>query len=159
MNQVIIFNKINGIEFYTDINSGRSGISLAGLSRLCFQSNISIRIRYIFNQLKHGKLKLEGIHQDINEYLLIFNHVTYVDDRLSKAIIQHLAEDKNIATRETLIEILCEGFNEWVAQITGWKKKYRRFENNASSTNYQDRMETAYQLVRDKAFLESCLTH
>jgi hypothetical protein len=161
MNQVIIFNQVNRIKFYTDIRSGRSGINLAGLGILCEKDLPTIsRLIESLKKRKFPKGILLRQELDIDESISSFDNEIYCNDQLSIAIIFHYGL-KNPELNYLLVLISCRGFNEWVADITGWKRMYRRFENNSSTneTNYQTRREIAYQTLRDKAFLESCLSH
>jgi hypothetical protein len=157
MNQVIIFNKVNGMEFYTDIQSGRSGINLIGLSLLC---RISVDDIWQLIESRNNNEKFSS-----SECLLTYQNCIYCNDTLSRFIIIHYAfyhaiERNNI---DLLKEIIKLGFNEWVADLTGWKKKYTRFnqthqyQKDQPITDYQRQMENAYQLQENKSFLESCL--
>jgi hypothetical protein len=132
---------------------------------LCHKNWLSISI--LINSLAQGKYTnslLNPYTGNIDDYLLTFDNIVYCNDQLSSAIILHYGLEnggKDISLNNLLIKIIKKGFNEWVSEITGWKKMYRRFENNSShnpeTTNYQTRRSNAYQVLQDKAFLESCL--
>lgn len=162
MNQVIVFNQVNRLKFYTDIRTGRSGISVEGLSVLCDKDLSSIsRLIKSLKERKFPKGILLRETLNIDDCLFSFHNEIYCNDELSIAIIFYYGF-KNPELNDYLILILNRGFNEWIADITGWKRMYRRFENDSShkpTTNSQTRMDNAYQVLRDKAFLESCLSH
>jgi hypothetical protein len=161
MNQVIVFNQVNLIKFYTDIRTGRSGINQTGLAILCDKDLPSIsRLIKSLKERKFPKGILLRETLNIEDCLYSFNNEIYCNDELSIAIIFYYGL-KNPELNDRLLLILNCGFNGWVADITGWKRIYRRFENDSSTneTNYQTRREIAYQTLRDKAFLESCLSH
>jgi hypothetical protein len=169
MNQVIVFNQVNLIKFYTDIRTGRSGINQTGLATLCKKDLPTIsRLIKSLKERKFPKNILLREILNIEDCLYSFNNEIYCNDELSIAIIFYYGL-KNPELNALLILIIHRGFNGWIADITGWKRMYRRFENDSSHNevrsngdsplHYQTRMEQAYQVLRDKAFLESCLSH
>lgn len=158
---VMIFNKINGIRFYTDIRTGRSGINEAGLAILCDKHPLVIS--RLIKSLKEGKYP-KGIllreELNVEDCLIVFknDNEIYCNHELSIAIIFHYGV-KNPDLSHLLLFIIHRGFNQWVADITGWKRMYRRFDDSSDEqANYHTQMERNYQTLRDKAFLESCLS-
>jgi hypothetical protein len=160
--QKLILDQSETLEFYTDISSGLSGIRDESLSLLCYKPGFSVPayisiIRSNLSPSKSNPLNRLGFsHQNIENNLLIYNGKIYCNHKLSIALMEEFAKN-NFYLRKILETIQPQGFNEWVAQITGWKNLYRRFEDCQNLNSYQERMENAYKLVRDKAFLESCL--
>lgn len=152
MNQVIIFNKVNLIKFYTDIRTGRSGISRSGLALLCHKDLVSVW--RLIDSLKERKFP-NGIllpqSLNIEECIYHFNNEIYCNDELAIAIIFYYGLN-NPELNDLLLSIINRGFNEWVADLTKWKTMYNRFDTQ----NYQSRMENAYQVLQHKSFLESC---
>jgi hypothetical protein len=119
LNHLIV--EVEGVEFYTDAATGRSGISQSGLAVLC-----GVNRRTVSDLIKSlsGKTRskwLEPIAGKLSECRTkTRSGMQLCNDELSIAIIKHYAFSGNETAQYTFDKFAAIGFNSWIQSITGW---------------------------------------
>lgn len=115
--------EVEGVEFYTDAATGRSGVSQSGLAILCGVSKQAIS--KLVNSLSTGgggKLlkplqgKVETLSTKTQSGMILYA------DELCIAIIRYYDRKGNETAQYTFDKFAAIGFNCWVQSITGWQQ-------------------------------------
>jgi hypothetical protein len=119
LNHLIV--EVEGVEFYTDAATGRSGVSQSGLAILCGVSKQAIS--KLVNSLSTGgggKLlkplqgKVETLSTKTQSGMILYA------DELCIAIIRYYDRKGNETAQYTFDKFAAIGFNSWIQSITGW---------------------------------------
>ncbi|MGL4503757.1 MAG: hypothetical protein ACRCU2_32150 [Planktothrix sp.] len=123
-NLALMIIETDGVEFYTDITTGKSGISQTGLAILCgvSQPAISKLVKSVITGKAPESLKPL---QDKVETLITktASGLVFYADELSTTIIKYYAFKGNETAQFTLEKFLVIGFNSWVQSLTGWQSQ------------------------------------
>lgn len=125
-NLKLVIRDVEGIEFYTDATTGKSGISQAGLAKLCGvnRRTISDLIKSLSGQSKKGEID-ESLEAFVGK---LFENRTETETgmvllsgELSATIIEHYAFKGRKPAQFSLRKFAAIGFNTWVQSIIGWQ--------------------------------------
>lgn len=118
-----IIKEVDGVEFYTDIATGKSGISQSGLAILCGVDEKSIR--NAINSIRTSKpyKGLEHLVDKVSECRTKTKSGMWLcNDELCIAIIRYYDRKGNETAQFTFDKFAAIGFNTWVQSITGWEQ-------------------------------------
>jgi hypothetical protein len=120
----------DGVEFFTIIETGESGMSVSGLARLCAVTESAIRQFLARTSLRSLEVKkwLEALQEkDLDfEDKGWWKQVRVLPSELCAQIIEHYAfESKQKRTAEALYayrKFATMGIETWIQTITGWQR-------------------------------------
>jgi hypothetical protein len=147
-----IFVEVDGAEFFTDMETGISGISQSGLAILCGVNKSTIS-RLIKTSLRNPSSQwLEPLQDNVHDLLRQTNSgVVLCSEELCVAVIKHYAFKGNEKAQFTLDKFVSIGFNHWVQSITGWN-------SDSTQVSLPRQPEELYQLLKG-AFAEALAEH
>lgn len=126
-NLALLIIETDGVEFYTDITTGKSGISQTGLATLCGVSRqaVSKLINSLSTHPTSDFLKdlLDKGFQVADLKTKTPSGLILCSSELSVAVIMHYASTGKKEAIFALTKFAAIGFNSWVQSLTGWQSQ------------------------------------
>jgi transcriptional regulator with XRE-family HTH domain len=126
-NLALLIIETDGVEFYTDITTGKSGISQTGLATLCGVSRqaVSKLINSLSTHPTSDFLKdlLDKGFQVADLSTKTPSGLILCSSELSVAVIMHYASTGKKEAIFALTKFAAIGFNSWVQSLTGWQSQ------------------------------------
>ncbi|CAD5985970.1 helix-turn-helix domain-containing protein [Planktothrix agardhii 1806] len=126
-NLALLIIETDGVEFYTDITTGKSGISQTGLATLCGVSRqaVSKLINSLSTHPTSDFLKdlLDKGFRVADLSTKTPSGLILCSSELSVAVIMHYASTGKKEAIFALTKFAAIGFNSWVQSLTGWQSQ------------------------------------
>ncbi|GDZ95138.1 hypothetical protein PA905_33770 [Planktothrix agardhii CCAP 1459/11A] len=126
-NLALLIIETDGVEFYTDITTGKSGISQTGLATLCGVSRqaVSKLINSLSTHPTSDFLKdlLDKGFRVADLSTKTSSGLILCSSELSVAVIMHYASTGKKEAIFALTKFAAIGFNSWVQSLTGWQSQ------------------------------------
>jgi len=121
-----IVKEIDGVQFYTDVATGKSGVSQNGLAVLCGVDEKSVR--NALNSIRTSK-PYKGLecflHKSLEVRTQTQSGMWLCNDELCVALIRYYDRKGNETAQFTFDKFAVIGFNTWVQSITGWDSEIK----------------------------------
>lgn len=123
---IVLRTEQDGIEFYTVVSSGESGMSQRGLAKFCGVHHRSIQ--YILDNLaknKASKWLNPCLGKDLylaNEYEKEGGEIKIIRAEICSSIIKHFAFTGHKEAQYALEKFTEIGINTWIQEINQWKQ-------------------------------------
>jgi hypothetical protein len=139
-NNNIIRTEKDGIEFFTVVATGESGLSQSGLARLCGKSQqaisklvISLTTKCEIKRLKRFVGKPLTLTTNASGKHLKARNATIYNSEFCFAVIKHYAIEGSEIAENTLDAIGEIGINSFIQGVTGWLPK--EYQSNPEARN------------------------